>query len=355
MPEVYFHPMPRASYEAVEAAVGAALDFAGLDGGELGERCLLKINAMSQEVLPGRNTGPWVVRAVLSQLTRRHPQVRFTLADSDVAGYPQFARACRHWGYAEMAAQFKVPLVNLAQEPYREVTTDNPACPKLAFPRAVFASDSIINLPVLKTHVLSGLSCCLKNHWGLLPRLRYQYHRQVHQVIAEINRQVKRTVFNLVDATVAMEGSGPKTGRPRACGLILAGRDRTAVDAAALDYMGLPRELAPHVALSQEAGVGSTDYTPAGARVEPAGFAPPALGQDLVSLLERRLRAIPGLGRQLYRPEIAPLLGWVGTKYNEQVWFRRTGRGYLEEILQGSPWGAQFAALPGCPAREPGP
>ncbi|MCB2225973.1 MAG: DUF362 domain-containing protein [Desulfarculaceae bacterium] len=352
MPEVSFHQLPQATPEAVEAAVAHSLDLAKLSAGDLGESCLVKINAMSQEVLPGRNSGPWVVDALLSQLRARFPALRLTLADSDVAGYPQFARACRHWGYDSLASCHGADLVNLAREPYREVPTANPACPTLSFPRAVFQSDSIINLPVMKTHVLSGISCCLKNHWGLLPRLRYQYHRQVHQVIAEINLQVKQTVFNLVDATVAMEGSGPKTGLPRPCGLLLAGRDRVACDAAALDYMGLPREIAPHVALSSAAGVGQMDYAATGDAVEPAGFQPPQLGQDIVSLLERRLRAIPGLGRLLYHPSIAPLLGWVGTMYNEQIWFRRTGRGHLERVLQGSPWGAQFAALPGLAGRR---
>ena len=351
MSEVSLHRLTQASYPAVKAAVGAALDMAGLEARDLGSSCLVKINAMSQEVLPGRNTGPWVVRAVLSQLRERFPGLTLTLADSDVAGYPQFARACRHWGYDQLAARFGASLVNLAREPYREVATDNPVCPRLAFPRAVFQTESIVNLPVLKTHVLGGISCCLKNHWGLLPRLRYQYHRQVQQVIAEINHQVSQTVFNLVDATVAMEGSGPKTGLPRPCGVLLAGRDRVACDSAALDYMGLPPSLAPHVSLSQAAGVGSMAYTLRGDALEPANFAPPALGQDIVSLLERRLRAIPGLGRLLYHPSIAPLLGWVGTMYNEQVWFRLQGRDLLAQVLDGSPWGTQFAGLPGLAKR----
>ena len=351
MPEVYFRNIDPPTQAGVDLAVDQALEFAGLTAHEVGERCLVKINAMSQEVLPGRNTSPWLVEAVLGRMRRRYPKATLTLADSDVAGYPQFGRACLHWGYKDIAARHGVEIINLARQDYREVATGNPVCPVLAFPQAVFTADSIINLPVMKTHVLSGISCCLKNHWGLLPRLRYQFHQQVHQVIAELNRQVAQTVFNILDATVAMEASGPKTGLPKACGLILAGRDRVAVDAAALDYMGLDQGMAPHVALSQEAGVGSTRYTQAGDAVEPAGFIPPQLGQDLVSLLERRLRAIPGLGKLLYRPEIAPLLGWVGTQYNERVWFRRQGRTLLREILQNSPWGDEYRSLPGCRGR----
>ncbi|MBU1276666.1 MAG: DUF362 domain-containing protein [Proteobacteria bacterium] len=352
MPEVFCRAVAPPTEAGMASAVEDVLDFAGLTPGELGARCLVKINAMSQEVLPGRNTSPWLVEAVLGQLVRRFPATTFVLADSDVAGYPQFARACLHWGYLDIAARHGVKIVNLARQEYREVSTGNEACPVLAFPQAVFQADSIVNLPVMKTHVLSGISCCLKNHWGLLPRLRYQFHQRVHEVIAEINRQVDQTVFNILDATVAMEASGPKTGLPRVCGLILAGRDRVATDSAALDYMGLPRDMAPHLALSQEAGVGSLAYTRAGDAVQPAGFIPPQLGQDLVSLLERRLRAVPGLGKMLYRPEIAPLLGWAGTQYNEQVWFRRHGRALLQEILHGSPWGEQYRRLPGCQGRD---
>ncbi len=323
------------------------LDLVPLPAGTLGRACLVKINAMSREVLPGRNTSPWFLEAVLVNLRRRFPAVEFILADTDVAGYPQFAQACRNWGYQEIARRHGLEIVNLGRDQVVARATGNPHIPEVYLPRTLERVDSIVNLPVIKTHVLTGLTCCLKNHWGLMPRFRYQHHVRVNQVIAEINRQVDKTIYNLVDGTVCIEGSGPKTGRPKVCSVVLAGADRVAVDRAVLDFMDMPLELAPHVALAAEQGVGGLEYEIKGDRLAPQPFARPEMSGDLVSLLERTLRGVPKVGELFYHPKIAPLLGWVGTKYNELVWFRRHGRRYLAEMLARPDYGPEFQPLAG--------
>ena len=135
----------------------------------VGKRSLLKINAMSDEVFPGRNTSPWVLDGALSELQSRFPGTEFLIVDADVAGSRQFDRACEQWGYGAIAKRRDVRIVNLSGSPVVTVADLEPSCPSLEFPEIVLKADSIINLPVVKTHVLTGISCALKNHWGLLP------------------------------------------------------------------------------------------------------------------------------------------------------------------------------------------
>ena len=191
MSTVAFKHISQASQLALVSAINDLLELAPINADDLGQVCLLKINAMSREVLPGRNTSPWFLVAVLENLRRRFPSLSLVLADTDVAGYPQFADACRNWGYNDIADRFGLEIINLGKDKALPVATGNPEVPKVYLPRTLGRVDSIINLPVIKTHVLTGITCCLKNHWGLMPTFRYQHHVRVNQVIAEINRQVK--------------------------------------------------------------------------------------------------------------------------------------------------------------------
>jgi uncharacterized protein (DUF362 family) len=345
MSVVAFKQVIEPSQENLILAINDLMDLAPLSADSLGQTCLIKLNAMSREVLPGRNTSPWFLEAVLENLRQRFNGVSFILADTDVAGYPQFADACHNWGYDDIARRFGLEIVNLGKDEALAVATGNPQVPEVHLPRTLERVDSIINLPVIKTHVLTGITCCLKNHWGLMPTFRYQHHVRVNEVIAEINRQVTKTVYNLVDGTVCIEGPGPKTGRPKVCSVVMAGADRVAVDSAVLDFMAMPREMAPHVALSAERGVGSLQYEIVGDAFAPQSFEQPAVSGDLVSMLERTLRGVPLVGGLFYHPWVAPLLGLVGTKYNELVWFRRFGRDYAEEILARADYGPEFRNL----------
>jgi uncharacterized protein (DUF362 family) len=342
---VGFKQITEPSQRAIASAMGKLFDLAPLNTGQLGQTCLVKLNAMSREVLPGRNTSPWFLAAVLENLRQRFPDLTLILADTDVAGYPQFGDACRNWGYNKIAARFGLEIVNLGRDQALPVATGNPEVPEVHLPRTLELVDSIINLPVIKTHVLTGITCCLKNHWGLMPTFRYQHHVRVNQVIAEINRQVKKTVYNLVDGTVCIEGPGPKTGKPKVCSVVMAGADRVALDSAVLDFMDMPREMAPHVALAAEYGVGSLEYEIAGDEFTPQPFERPAVSGDLVSMLERTLRGVPLVGGLFYHPWVAPFLGLVGTKYNELVWFRRFGVPYQAEVLANPHYGQEFNPL----------
>ena len=345
MSEIIFKRVAPPTAQSVYACIDYIIAHSTLTAERIGRKCLLKINAMSRELLPGRNTSPWVLDAVLKSLKERFPQTEFIVADNDVAGYAQFREACQNWGYNEIAKRYDVKIINLSDDELEPVDTGNPLCSILEFPKTVMSADSIINLPVLKTHVLSGITCCLKNHWGMLPRCRYQHHTQLPEVIAEINRQIKHTVYNIVDATICIEGSGPKTGRPKICSVIFGGADRVAVDAFAMKFMGMPFASSVHVGNSERAGVGLSNFTVTGDQFSPDPFEQPQSGSDLVSSLEKKLRALPVIGELLYSPSIAKVLGYIGTKYNEIVWFNLHGKKYIQQIIVPSPYYPEFKDL----------
>lgn len=347
MSVVAFRRLASISQQSIRETIADIIGQLQLTDELLGETCLLKINAMSDELFPGRNTSPWVLDGVLSVLAEMFPGTGLIIVDSDVAGSRQFARACRNWGYNAIAEEHGVPIRNLAKEPTVAITTSNPVIPEMDLPELVTQADSIINLPVLKTHVLpgAGITCALKNHWGMLPRVRYQHHPHLVEVIAEINRQISHTVCTLVDGTICIEGSGPKTGTPRVANVLFGGTDRVAVDAAAMAFIGMDPAIAPHVKRAEEYGVGSMDFEIQGDEFVPEAFAMPDQSKDIVSMIESRLRRIPVLGPILYRPSIARVLGLIGTQYNKLIWMNLQGRKHVRAILDNPDYGPQFQSL----------
>ena len=329
--QVVFKQLASPGPESIRATIGDVIDRLDLSSGLVGKRSLLKINAMSDEVFPGRNTSPWVLDGALSELQARFPGTEFLIVDADVAGSRQFDRACEQWGYRAIAQRR-----NADPEPVG-ITRGDETDVKLLL--------SLDDIPGNRAegrldHQSSGSEDArsdrdklwLKNHWGLLPRLRYQYHPFVHEVVAEINRQIQHTIATIADGTICMEASGPKTGVPRVCNVIVAGRDRVAVDSAVLEFMGMDPALAPHVSKAEEYGVGRMAFEIVGDELVRMRFQMPKKSTDVVSQIESTLRKVPGLGPLLYQPRIARVLGFIGTQYNRVVWMNLFGKRHLDRI-----------------------
>jgi uncharacterized protein (DUF362 family) len=116
-----------------------------------------------------------------------------------------------------------------------------------------FEFSRIINIPVPKTHYLTGVSIAMKNLKGFLKRVdKPRFHHAgfgIHQNIVELNRCIKPSL-NIVDVTAPVQKNS---------GFLLAGEDIVAVDAVTASLMGFnPREIKT-IALGSEAGLGEMD------------------------------------------------------------------------------------------------
>jgi uncharacterized protein (DUF362 family) len=107
------------------------------------------------------------------------------------------------------------------------------------FPEYAVQCDGIINVPKLKTHVLTTLTCAVKNLFGLQQGGSKARHHvstendpeRFSQLLLDIYEAIRpRVRLNVVDAIVGMEGEGPTTGGTVDLGLIVAGEDAVAVD-----------------------------------------------------------------------------------------------------------------------------
>lgn len=110
----------------------------------------------------------------------------------------------------------------------------------------ILAADVVINLPKLKTHQMMGLTCAVKNMFGAVIGLRKpQLHLKAGNdkalfalMLLELCEQIS-PALTIVDAVVGMEGDGPGSGDPVEIGALIAGSNPLAVDAAAIDLLGI--------------------------------------------------------------------------------------------------------------------
>jgi uncharacterized protein (DUF362 family)/ferredoxin len=110
-----------------------------------------------------------------------------------------------------------------------------------------------INLPVLKTHVVSTMTLGMKNPMGMLPRpdRRAMHTLGLAQCIVDMNRGIKPDL-TIVDGSVGQDGEGPLYGEKADLQVLVAGRDGLAVDLTCCQLVGIqPRDI-PHLKLALE-------------------------------------------------------------------------------------------------------
>lgn len=172
-----------------------------------------------------------------------------TLHVFDVCGYSYLSE--KYAGKFEFVDLNRLPKVSVAvKEPYLLESID--------VIRQVLECDVLINLPVLKTHFITGVSICMKNLKGCIPpqQKRYMHEVGVNKSVADLNSIITPSL-NIVDGIIGSEGLGPKEGHPVGLGVILAGADAVAVDAVSCAVMGFDAQQIDHIRLTHERGKGT--------------------------------------------------------------------------------------------------
>ena len=250
-----------------QAAVAPALDellepLGGMKRFVLpGQKVLLKPNMLSAKD-PARaiTTHPVLVEAVAEQV-RECGGVPF-IGDSPGGAIRGIKRVWSNTGILEMAERAGIELVNFEASGSKGIEF---GMYTFFVSKPVLEADVIINLPKLKTHSLTLLTCAVKNMFGVIPGFRKgELHKLFPKPVefAEMLVHLYKLVppsLNIVDAVVAMEGNGPSSGRPHDLGLLIAGEDGVAVDAVAAGMIGFPEDFIDTTRLAAAMELGESD------------------------------------------------------------------------------------------------
>src|SRR5207244_9150630 len=110
-----------------------------------------------------------------------------------------------------------------------------------------------INLPVLKTHVVSTMTLGMKNPMGILhrPDRRAMHTLGIAQCIVDMNRGIKPDL-TIVDGSVGQDGEGPLSGDKADLQVLVAGHDSRAVDLVCCLLVGVKLRHIAHLKLALE-------------------------------------------------------------------------------------------------------
>ncbi|MBN1295225.1 DUF362 domain-containing protein [bacterium] len=177
---------------------------------------------------------------------------RVEIGEKPGFGYPSRA-AFREAGLTHHLEQRGVTIHYLDEEEW--ITRDNPSgrlYRKIHAARSVLDADYLVNLPKMKTHMLTMVSLCVKNLLGMIhDNDRQIYHRNdIADKIVDL-LFIRPPDMNIIDGLWPMEGQAPFNGDAiPGFNVLVAGHDAPAVDAAACLIMGISPIEVPHVQLA---------------------------------------------------------------------------------------------------------
>src|SRR3989338_1635078 len=247
--------------ETVFRAVNKAMRLAGWEKRVSGKNLVLKVNVVWDKIYPSCTTTPMVIEGILKTVlsSKKIRPNRITIVDTDTAAIVRADVSFKIQGIEKMANKYGVEVVNLSNTEFVDIKFEKGVVlKKLRVSKVLLDADTIITVPVLKTHSYSQLTGALKNQWGCIHDLRHNFHMVLNDAIPDVNNFFKGKIrFALMDGLFGMEGKGPKTGNPLKIGYIFASPDRVALDTAASRVMGINPQTVKHITYAQQVGVGS--------------------------------------------------------------------------------------------------
>jgi uncharacterized protein (DUF362 family) len=254
--------------EDVELAIRKAISLAGRleEIVTRGSSVLVKPNVSSCERSgTGKVTDARVTEAVTKIVLEKRPK-SVVIGEGSAVGYDfpdlqDTLKALEESGTKEVAEKLGVPLVDLNADRHREVEVPNPLIMKsVKIAETVLDSDVIVSVPVMKSHIRTGVTLSLKNMKGAMPGAeKKKTHRLgLELAIADLN-SVVRPHFSVVDGLVGMEGLWEYPDDCIPMGLVGAGRDPVAVDSIFAQVMGARPMDIMHLVYCQRKGLGVYD------------------------------------------------------------------------------------------------
>lgn len=222
------------------ADVAGLCDAAGLVRRLRGQRRVVLKPNLVEATKPPVTTPVELVAALVAYLQATVPKCVIVIAEGCGAQAYDTGHCFQELGYAELAVQTGVALVDLNQAPLARF--EDHECqrwPEIYLPELLFGS-FLISLPVLKAHSLASVTLTMKNMMGIAPPAHYQkgthwkkaaFHRGMQGAVFDLNRY-RTPDFTLLDATIGMRVAhlwGPTCDPPP--NKVVAGYDPVAIDA----------------------------------------------------------------------------------------------------------------------------
>lgn len=202
----------------------------------------------------GATTHPEIVAGIIEYLQERGYQNILILEGSWVGD--KTSEAVTVCGYDQIVKDYGVEFADMQKDSFHTIECEGL---ELAVCDRVSSIDFLINVPVLKGHCQTKITCALKNMKGLIPNKekRHFHAMGLHRPIAYLNKAIHQD-FIVVDH-ICGDLDFEDGGNPVVRNCVMAGMDPVLMDAYACRLLHYEVKEVPYVAMAEELGVGSTD------------------------------------------------------------------------------------------------
>jgi uncharacterized protein (DUF362 family) len=200
-------------------------------------KVFIKPNLCSKNYIPGAVTNPQVLFHLVSLLRDKVEEV--VVGESN--GYNYCCDdALKLTGVEKIVKKAGGKTVNLSNDETVKVQNHKTfILTNFPLPKTLVQADSLVDVPVMKTHEFTTYSGAIKNLFGCIPDDRRIFlHPNFDMVLYDLLVLLEPN-FVIMDATVAMEGNGPNRGISIPMNLILASNNLLAIDKLCTEIMGI--------------------------------------------------------------------------------------------------------------------
>lgn len=241
-------------YKEMTKELLSKADLAGLIGGRE-KRVAIKPNlVVASPAEFGATTHPEVVAGIVEYLQENQFE-NIVIVESSWVG-DRTSEAFIYCGYKELCEKYDVPFIDGQKDKWHEVDC---AGMKLNIIDAVDSIDFLINVPVLKGHCQTKMTCSLKNLKGLIPNTeKSRFHRMgLHKPIAHLQAGIRQD-FIVVDH-ICGDLDFEEGGNPVVRNCVMAAADPVLVDSYACSLLHYTPDDVPYVRMAEQLGIGSAD------------------------------------------------------------------------------------------------
>ena len=204
----------------------------------------------------GGTTHPEIVAGIIEFLQERGYR-NIVIAEGSWVG-DKTAEAFEYCGYNSIAGEYGVTLIDMQKD--KGISADC-AGETLSICKKVRDWDFLINVPVLKGHCQTHITCALKNMKGLIPNTeKRRFHTMgLHKPIAHLNAGISQD-FIVIDH-ICGDLSFEEGGSPVTRNCIMAAVDPVLVDSYVCSLLGYETEEVEYIGLAEKLGIGRSDLS----------------------------------------------------------------------------------------------
>lgn len=266
----------------------------------------------------GATTHPEIVAGIIEYL-QEHGFENLLILESSWVG-DKTSDALEVCGYNELCAKYQVPFLDIQKDGHH---TEDAAGLELEICNGIREVDFLINVPVLKGHCQTKITCALKNIKGLVPSVeKRHFHKMgLHEPIAHLNKAIHQD-FIVVDH-ICGDLDFEDGGNPVVRNCIMAAKDPVLVDSYVCHLLHYKAEEVPYITIAESLGVGCSDLSKMELRV---------IGQDAEEELPRAGKVVAVMDAVQEVESCSACYGYLIPALD-----RLREEGLLEELLEFLP------------------